>query len=272
MAIAADFIASGAGWTVRDVICDAGPGDPAFEERHGDVSIALVTAGSFQYRTRQGRTTLAPGSILLGNAGACFECGHTHARGDRCLAFHYEPVFFEAVAAGVPGARDARFAMAGLPALPALAPLAAEAEAARDERDAGALEELALRLAGAVVGLQAGRRAGRPAPTARDERRITAALREIERAPEAPHSLAGLAREAGLSPFHFLRTFRQIVGLTPHQFVLRMRLNRAALRLRHGAEAITAIAYDCGFNDLSTFNRRFRRLMGLPPGAWRKPR
>jgi AraC-like DNA-binding protein len=237
-----------------------------------DVSIAVVTAGSFQYRTRQGAATLAPGSMLLGNAGACFECGHTHARGDRCLAFHYEPGFFEAVVAEVPGARDPRFTMASLPAIPALAALAAEVEAARDDRDAGALEELALRLAGAVTTLQASRRASRRTPTSRDERCITAALRRIEQAPQAPHTLAALAREAGLSPFHFLRTFRQVVGLTPHQFVLRMRLSEAALRLRHGAEAVTTIAYDCGFNDLSTFNRRFRRLMGLPPGAWRKPR
>ncbi|MGN6571594.1 MAG: helix-turn-helix transcriptional regulator [Pseudolabrys sp.] len=272
MAIAADIIASGTGWTVRDVVCDAGPGDPAFEERHADVSIAVVTAGSFQYRTRQGAATLAPGSLLLGNAGACFECGHTHARGDRCLAFHYEPGFFEAVAADVPGVRDAQFTKAALPALPALAPLVAEAEAARDNGDVGALEELALRLAGAVVSRQRGRGAIRRAPTARDEQRVTAALRRIEAAPQAPHGLAALARAAELSPFHFLRTFRHVTGLTPHQFVLRMRLNRAAMLVRRSTAAITDIAYDCGFNDLSTFNRRFRRLMGIPPGAWRKVR
>ena len=269
MPIAANDLAVGTGWSVRDVVCDAGPGDRAFEERHANISIAVVTAGTFQYRTRQGVATLAPGSLLLGNAGACFECGHTHARGDRCLAFHYEPGFFEAAVADVPGAHDARFAQAGLPALPALAPLVAEAEAARDDRDADALEELALRFVAAVAGLQRGRRGSRRPPNARDESRVTAALRRIEAAPQAQHSLAALAREADVSPFHFLRTFRQVTGLTPHQFVLRMRLNRAALRLRRNTEAITTIAYDCGFNDLSTFNRRFRRLMGLTPGAWR---
>ena len=272
MSITMNVLASGTGWNVRDVVCDAGPDDPIFEERHADISIAVVTAGSFQYRTRQGRATLAPGSLLLGNAGACFECGHTHARGDRCLAFHYEPGFFEAAVAEVAGSRDARFSHASLPALPALAPLVAEAEAAREERDAGALEELALRFIGAVATMQRGRRGHRRAPSARDEQRVTAALRRIEASPQASHSVAALAREAGLSPFHFLRTFRHVTGLTPHQFVLRMRLNRAALRLRRGAEPVTNIAFDCGFNDLSTFNRRFRRLIGIPPGAWRKPR
>jgi AraC-like DNA-binding protein len=269
MPIAATVLASGTGWTVRDVVCDAGPGDPAFEERHAEVSIAVVSAGSFQYRTQVGRATLAPGSLLLGNAGACFECGHSHARGDRCLAFHYKPGFFEAVVADAPGARDARFAHAGLPALPELTPLIAETEAARDDGDADALEELALRLAGAVAALPHGGRGARRPPGARDERRVTEALRRIEQAPQARITLAALARDAGLSPFHFLRTFRHVTGLTPHQFILRMRLHRAAMLLRHSDEAVTTIAYDCGFSDLSTFNRRFRRLIGVPPGVWR---
>ena len=57
--------------------------------------------------------------------------------------------------------------------------------------------------------------------------------------------------------------------MTPHQFVLRTRLHRAAVRLRRSDETISAIAFDAGFNDLSTFNRRFRRLMGASPGAYR---
>jgi AraC family transcriptional regulator len=57
--------------------------------------------------------------------------------------------------------------------------------------------------------------------------------------------------------------------MTPHQYVLRTRLNRAALRLRRSDEPVAAIAYDAGFNDLSSFNRRFRRVMGKSPSAYR---
>jgi AraC family transcriptional regulator len=269
MAIATTILASGPGWQVRDVVCNHGPEDRAFEERHADVSIAAVTAGSFQYRTREGTATLAPGSLLLGNAGRCFECGHAHARGDRCLAFHYDPGLFETVIAEIPGARDGRFSRAGLPVLPQTMPLIAEAEAARDDADISAFEELALRFLATATDLQRQRRPAQRAPTARDERRVTAALRRIEREPQAPLTLAILAREAGVSRFHFLRMFSRIARLTPHQFILQRRLHRAALRLRGGTEAVTEIAYDCGFNDLSTFNRRFRRIMGLPPQAWR---
>ena len=72
-----------------------------------------------------------------------------------------------------------------------------------------------------------------------------------------------------MSPYHFLRTFRAVVGMTPHQFVLRTRLHRAAVRLRRSSAAISTIAFDAGFNDLSTFNRRFRRLMGASPRDYR---
>lgn len=261
-------LASGPGWRVIDVICENGPHDRRFEEQHADVSMALVTRGTFQYRTRQGSAVLVPGAVLLGNAGACFECGHDHGHGDRCLAFHVTPAFMEAAASGV-GARPGAFTMASLPPLRPLLPVLAEAEAARDDGDSGAFEELTLRVAGAVIALMAP-----PSPMARqpsrsDERRISAAARRIEHHADAPLSLGDLARDAGLSRYHFLRTFRQVVGMTPHQFILHTRLHRAAVRLRRNDDAISSIAYDAGFNDLSTFNRRFRRLMGVNPGVYR---
>ena len=269
MSVAAQSIASGAGWRVLDVTCTHGPQDRPFEERRSDVSIAIVTGGTFQYRTQQGSAMLVPGALLLGNAGTCFQCGHEHATGDHCLAFHFTPEHFECVAADVPGARTTAFTRPSLPPLPQLVPLLAAAEAARDDGDADAFEELAVRLIGAVVGLLAPARRSARQPSAQDERRITAAVRHIEHAADEKLSLSTLARKAGLSRYHFLRSFRQATGLTPHQYLLRTRLNRAAVRLRTSREPISTIAFDAGFNDLSTFNRRFLRLMGATPGAYR---
>src|SRR5918993_642020 len=145
MTITERVLASGPGWRVADVICTAGPADRPFEERHEHASIALVTRGSFQYRTSQGSAVLAPGSLLLGNAGACFECGHEHAAGDRCIAFQFAPDHLDAVAAETPEARSTGFAVPRLPPLPALMPLAAAAvaQAGREEPDPGPLQELA---------------------------------------------------------------------------------------------------------------------------------
>jgi AraC family transcriptional regulator len=118
---------------VSDVICTAGAGDRPFEEEHGSFCVAAVSSGTFRYRTSQGTAMLAPGAILLGNPGACYECGHEHGAGDRCLSFHFTPAYMERVVADVPGTKRLGFAAPRLPPLPALAPLLAEAEAAREK-------------------------------------------------------------------------------------------------------------------------------------------
>lgn len=269
MAINAKTLTSGTGWSVCDVVCDHGPRDRAFAEEHAETTIAAVMQGSFQYRTQAGSAVLVPGALLLGNAGSCFECGHEHAQGDRCLAFHFAPAFFESIAAGAPGVRKARFNCAGLPPASELIGLFAEAEVARDERDTAALEELATRLAGAVLTIAAGRVTSARGPSVRDERRITMAVRRIEAQADEHLGLNALARAAAISPYHFLRTFRQVTGMTPHQYVLHTRLHRAARRLRTSADPVAMIAFDAGFNDLATFNRRFRRFIGVTPSTFR---
>jgi AraC family transcriptional regulator len=269
MAISAQCLASGAGWSVCDVVCDHGPRDRAFVEEHAETTIAAVMQGSFQYRTRAGSAVLVPGALLLGNAGSCFECGHEHARGDRCLAFHFAPAFFENIAAGTPGIRKTGFSCASVPPASELIGLFAEAEVARDRCDTAALEELATRLAGAVLMITADRATSACRPSVRDERRITMAVRRIEAQADEPLGLNTFAQEAAMSPYHFLRTFRQVTGMTPHQYVLHTRLYRAAQRLRASVDPVSMIAFAAGFNDLATFNRRFRRLIGVTPSVFR---
>jgi AraC family transcriptional regulator len=269
MALSIDLLASGPGWTVRDVVCDYGPHDHAFVEEHAETAISTVARGSFQYRTRAGSAVLVPGSLLLGNPGSCFECGHEYAVGDRCLAFHFSPVFFERLAADVPGVRSTTFSYPSVPPMSELTSLLALAEVARDERDAAGLEEIATRLAGAVLAITADKRALTRSPSARDKFRITKVVRRIEEQADERLSLKALAGEAAMSPYHFLRTFRQVTGMTPHQYVLRTRLHRAATQLRTSKDPISRIAFKAGFKDLATFNRRFHRLVGSTPSAYR---
>jgi AraC family transcriptional regulator len=265
------ILASGRGWRVKDVLCRAGPETAAFEEQHGEIAIAAVSEGTFQYRSSLGAAVLTPGAVMLGAPGVCFECGHEHGVGDRCTSFHFAPAVWEEIAAAVPGAKKSQITRPQLPPLEILAPLFAEAEAARDEDDRAAFEEIAYRLAGAVIGILADAPKRAREPSARDIKRVTTIVRALAARPEETYTLTGLASRAAMSPYHFLRTFRQVVGLAPHQYLLRNRLHRAALRLKRSQDEISAIAFAAGFNDLSTFNRRFRRVMGVNPGAYRPP-
>ena len=217
------LLASGPGWRVEDVVCSAGPHDRPFEEQHELVCVAAVTRGTFQYRTPNGRATLVPGALMLGSPGACFECGHEHGVGDRCLSFHFDPEYFEEIVASVPRARCLTFTMPRLSPSETLLPVIAAAEAADD--DLG-FEEAALRVAAAAATAESG--SSEAVRNPRRERRVNEVLRRIEAEPEEPLTLSQLARDAAMSPYHFLRTFNVISGVTPYQFVLTQRLRRAA--------------------------------------------
>jgi AraC-like DNA-binding protein len=209
--------------------------------------------------------------LLLGGAGECFTCAHEHGEGDRCLSFHFEPAFFEEIAAAS-GARTMRFECNNLPALRKLAPLTTRAalqvdcQSGRDQQSS--LEELAVELAAAALRACGGQHRT-PAISSRDERRVTAVVRYLEERFAEPCELGQLARLAGLSPFHFLRIFRATTGLTPHQHLLRTRLRAAAAALAATSVPVTEIALACGFEDLSNFIRSFRVEYGLTPARYR---
>ena len=276
-------LAAGDGWKVGDVLCTSGPGDRPFEERHETVAVVLVTAGTFQYRSAAGRELMTPGSLMLGNAGQAFECGHEHGRGDRCLSFHYDPDYFEDLAADAAGGARSRIARASrtasgireffhplrLPPLRPMSSVVARALAGLAGSVCVSWEELSLQMAARALrlanGLAPGSAAVSPAATAR----VTRAVRRIERDPGYGVSLRELAREARLSPYHFLRIFRHLTGVTPHQYVRRLRLRAAATQLAMGPGRIADVAFDSGFGDVSNFNHAFRTEFGTSPRVYR---
>jgi AraC family transcriptional regulator len=207
---------------------------------------------------------MSPGSLLLGNSGQCYECGHEHVTGDRCLAFYYTPDFFERahLKNGFPIHR--------IPPISALTPLIVRGRVGLREPDNVLLEELAFGLTHAVENaLQRNREACR-APTAADERRVSLALRFIESNLGEALPLELLASTAKMSEFHFLRVFKQVTGVTPHQHILRSRLREAALRLRTTSDDVVTVAMDAGFCDVSNFNHWFRAELGINPTLFRK--
>jgi AraC-like DNA-binding protein len=104
----------------------------------------------------------------------------------------------------------------------------------------------------------------------RDRRRAVETALWIDAHSHRPIDLEDAAAQAGISPFHFLRLFRHVLGVTPHQYLVRSRLRHAARRLADDDSPITDIAYDVGFGDLSNFVRTFHRAAGASPLRFRQ--
>jgi AraC family transcriptional regulator len=84
--------------------------------------------------------------------------------------------------------------------------------------------------------------------------------------------LTDLAREAGVSTSHFLRSFRQSTGKTPYQFLLHQRVERAKFLMHDHRVPLTEVALASGFADQHHLARVFRRIMGVPPSSYRRSR
>lgn len=83
-------------------------------------------------------------------------------------------------------------------------------------------------------------------------------------------TLEEMAAEAGISPFHFARLFKQTIGQPPYQFVMAYRVEQAKKLMADPARPLADIALACGFSDQAHFSRVFKRLSGSTPTAWRK--
>ena len=81
-----------------------------------------------------------------------------------------------------------------------------------------------------------------------------------------------LAQLIGLSPSHFCRAFKKSVGISPHAYLMRKRVEHAQGLMLATCESLSQIAADCGLTDQAHFTRLFRRFVGESPGAWRRTR
>ena len=92
-------------------------------------------------------------------------------------------------------------------------------------------------------------------------------LREVH---DRPLSIAEVAREAAMSPFHFIRRFESVFGTTPHQFRIQSRLDRAKHLLALSDYSVTDVCMEVGFSSLGSFSALFARRFGKPPSAYRR--
>jgi len=251
--------------SVTDYRCHAERGETPYLERHSSHTISYVRRGSFGVETRGRTFELVAGSVLVGHPGDEYMCRHDHVDGgDECLSFALTPELVETL-----GARRELWRVGGVPPLPELGVLGELAQATAEQRTDLGLDEVGLCFTARCVELLSGAKRTAAAERTADRRRaVEAALWLDERAHEAI-DLEGAARAVELSPFHFLRIFARALGVTPHQYLVRARLRRAARLLSDGERSITDVAMDVGFGDLSNFVRTFHRAAGVSPRRFR---
>jgi AraC-like DNA-binding protein len=249
--------------SVTDYRCESGPDDRPFPEVHATHSVSYVREGSFGCRTRGRAFDLVAGSMLVGHPGDEYVCTHDHARGDRCLSFQLAPELVDALGDG------AGWRVGCVPPLAELMVLGELGQTAADGRTDVGLDEVAIALAGRLLEVATGRTPPAREPATRDRRRAVHAALWIDAHAGDAIDLDATAREVGMSAFHFLRLFARVLGVTPHQYLVRSRLRLAAGLLAGSDAPITDVAYDVGFGDLSNFVRTFHRAAGMSPRAFR---
>jgi AraC family transcriptional regulator len=251
---------------VMDYRCSAGPAERPYTELHQGHSISYVRQGSFGYRTRGQTHELVAGSVLVGRPGDEFMCTHDHhVCGDECLAFHLSPGFVDLV-----GGDSSTWRSGGLPPLAELVVVGEFAQAVAGGRSDAGLDEVGLWFASRFLDVVTGRPRAPQATPARDRRRAVEAAMWIAAHSSEDIDLDRAASEAALSPFHFLRLFSRVLGVTPHQYLVRSRLRHAARLLADEDHPVTDVALAVGFADLSNFVRTFHRAAGVSPRGFRQ--
>jgi AraC-like DNA-binding protein len=251
--------------SVSDFRCSAGPDDKPFVEQYHCHSISYVRKGSFGCRSRGKSFELVAGSILVGHPGDEYLCTHDHVCGDECLSFFLKPELVEAI-----GDQTDIWRIGAAPPLPELMVLGELAQAAADGRSDVGLDEVGQAFASRFVEVVSGRRRETAQAAPRDRRRAVETALWIDAHSHHPIDLEDAAGQAGISPFHFLRLFSSVLGVTPHQYLVRSRLRHAARLLADDERSVTDVAYDVGFGDLSNFVRTFHRAAGVSPRRFRE--
>ncbi len=237
--------------------------DPEREHAAGH-AVSFVEAGAFQVQTTGAWRPVVTGQLFVTHPGLEFSCAHDQEHPtDCCLSVSYGAEAIESLRGqGVeppttlvqaPTNRRAylRLALAGC----------SVGDEARVEALAGALQ-FTLAAPATAAPLFPGHRLRWYAD------RVDRATALVDEHYAEPLSLTAMAREAGMSVFHFARVFRELQGQPPHRYLTAVRLARADARLREGA-SVTDTCFEVGFGSLSHFVTTYRRRFGVTPSVTR---
>ena len=250
--------------SVIDYRCEATPHDKPFAEHYSAFSLSFVRKGSFTCLSRGRTGELVAGAFLVGYPGDEYTCSHDHhAGGDECLSFQWTAEAVDRVGA------SRHWQSMSVPPVAELMVVGELAQATAEGKSDFSLDEIGVRLMLRYAELVSDVKWATGKVQAHTCRRMIDAATRIRECSHQPLSLDVMASWTDLSSFHFLRSFTKVLGLTPHQYLIRCRLRNAARLLSDRDRPITQIALDVGFDDLSNFVRTFHRAAGVSPRDFR---
>jgi AraC family transcriptional regulator len=237
--------------------------DPALEVAT-EYSVNRVERGSFVVEIGRQHWKLGPGNLFLTCPGMEYRCRHHElVPTDVCVTIAYAPA---------EGSEDTAAFERVARKQPVLPPSNRQAylflRVARYSNEQMAAEEATHSVMAEIV--------YQPFPARKPYRerqlswyaeRVDAVRQHLDRDYAAEQRLGCLARSVGMSPFHFARIFCELVGIPPHSYLCRTRLQQAARSLREGA-SVTEACFNSGFQNLSHFSRQFYRRFGVRASAY----
>ena len=249
------------------------PHEDPKEEVSTTYSINFVERGGFGIYSAQDRRSLSAADVFVTVPGFVCRFDHAaddHAPEDVCLAVRFEDA----------GQREMTgLGIAALAHHAPVVPLSNRRAYLRERLLMNvtngatplAVESIAAELLVSTLSSDTAHRLFKPDQLRWYAVRVDATRERLDCEYASPFTLSELAREAGMSPYHFARIFCELTGIPPHRYLIRRRLAAAVGRLRQGA-SVTDACFAVGFNSLSHFDHVFRRVFGVPPSRLALPR
>ncbi len=235
------------------------------EEHSRSISLSFVLRGSFSIRAGSKTFELTPRTVFATRPGLSYRTLHADdPPADICLSIDYSPEFLGDEPSGIASSEP----VVELTNRTAYLRWRLERALERN-REHGVFEEIGAELLSSVPGYEPGAKLFGERSLAWYAERIENARVLLASSFRERHSLGSLSRAVGMSPFHFARLFRSLVGIPPGRYLLLARLDHAYRLLRED-RTVTDVCFDCGFRNLSYFVRAFRKRYRIPPSAVRR--
>jgi AraC-like DNA-binding protein len=247
-----------AGFRLRDTVYD--PAQELPPRPSPWASLCLTVEGGYVVDLSRMRLRCGPGSLVFQPAHEAYG-GRISDAGSHCFTVAIAPDVFRAAAEADPTLTRLDAPRSAPPNWLAFQ-LHAELEAA-DDLAPLSVESAVLELLAALAGGPALEARGAPPPW------LERVKERIQDEFKRTLTLAALAETAAVHRVHLARAFRQHYGCTVGDYIRRRRVEFASHRLTATAGRLSDIAFDAGFADQSHFTNTFRRLVGLPPAAFR---